>query len=132
MTLHVTLRFGVANTCRLLIGIGLFSVGLFDATPRTAEASDYFHTDACAEQRAGYPQQVKPIATHSNTRHYGGYYVGGGSTFFAGHERRIDQGTWGWDYCGILKNNWIKLGWNHGNRPQGGTGSYKTNFAPFQ
>jgi len=96
------------------------------------EYHSYFQTDPCAEQRAGHPQQVKSLAAPSNTRRYGGYYVGGGNIGPVGSERPPEQGTWGWDYGGLLKNNWVRLGWNCGNRPQGGVGSYKTSFAPGQ
>jgi hypothetical protein len=96
------------------------------------EYQSYFQTDPCAEQRAGHPQRVKAIAAPTNTRHYGGYYVGGGNIGAAGGPRTLEQGTWGWDYGGLFKNNWVRLGWNCGNRPQGGTGAYKTDFAPRQ
>lgn len=129
MTLNTKLSLAAVVRCALVLGLASLAG---ESTTTAAEYASYFQTDACAEQRAGHPQQVKRIAAPSNTRNYSGYYVGGGSTFAAGHERSIDQGTWGWDYGGLLKNNWVRLGWNNGSRPQGGTGSYKTNFAPFQ
>jgi hypothetical protein len=76
-------------------------------------------------QRAGYPLEVKSLATPSNTRFYGSYYVGGGSVGRS-EPRFCDEGTWGWDYGGILFPKQIALGWTHGRRYQGGRGAYRT------
>jgi len=121
---HTTIAYSVLVALAVLCGAS--------KNAPAGEYHSYFQTDPCAEQRAGHPQQVKALAAPSNTRHYGGYYVGGGNAFLAGRERTPEQGTWGWDYGGLLKNNWVRLGWNCGNRPQGGVGSYKTSFAPGQ
>lgn len=113
----------------------IFVAMLLALATQSAQAGDYasyFVTDPCAEQRAGYPQRVGIVAAPSNTRNYGGYYVGGGNIGAAGGPRTVEQGTWGWDYGGLFKNNWVRLGWNDGSRKQGGVGSYKTNFAPRQ
>jgi hypothetical protein len=52
--------------------------------------------------RAGCPQTVAWYATPSNTRHYGGYYVGGGKPLL-GESRSLDEGTWGWDFFGYMQ-----------------------------
>lgn len=75
--------------------------------------------------RAGCAMQVRPHAIPSNTRHYGGYWVGGGLPV-TGDGPFLDEGTFGWDYFGILFNKRIALNWSHGRRYQGGTGAYKT------
>ena len=69
-------------------------------------------------------------ALPSDTGHYLGGYVGGGS----GHPRkaeprRDEEGTWGWDYSGWLLPRRVILGWWHGQRDQGGTGAYRTDGA---
>ena len=68
---------------------------------------------------------MRKITIPSNTRFYGGYYVGGG-TPTKGAGRCIDDGTWGWDYSGILFPKRIALNWTAKGRYQGGTGAYKT------
>jgi hypothetical protein len=72
-----------------------------------------------------YTRRVSPLAIPSNTRHYGGGYVGGGATVL-GQPRHVDEGTWGWDYEGVLFSKRIWLNWFHGRRDQGGGGSYKS------
>lgn len=78
----------------------------------------------CDFARAGCPQSLRKITIPSNTRFYGGYYVGGG-TPTRGAGRCPDDGTWGWDYSGILFPKRNALNWTAG-RYQGGTGAYKT------
>ena len=80
---------------------------------------------ACDFARAGSPQCLRKITIPSNTRFYGGYYVGGG-TPTRGAGRCVDDGTWGWDYAGILFTKRIALNWTAQKRAQGGTGAYKT------
>jgi hypothetical protein len=80
---------------------------------------------ACDHARAGCPQCQRKHAIASNNHFYGGYYVGGG-TPTRGAGRSIDDGTWGWDYGGILFTKRISLNWTAKGRPQGGTGAYKT------
>ena len=66
-------------------------------------------------------------AIPSDTGHYLGYHVGGGSGHpLRAEPRRVDEGTWGWDYQGWLVPRRVALGWWHGRRYQGGTGAYKT------
>ena len=72
------------------------------------------------------PRCVRLPTTPSNTRRYCGYYVGGGLPVH-GEGRHLDRdGTWGWDYGGLLLSKRISLNWSHGQRTQGGTGAYKT------
>ncbi|MGI8977843.1 MAG: hypothetical protein ACR2FY_01315 [Pirellulaceae bacterium] len=80
---------------------------------------------SCDFVRAGCPQCQRKITIPSNNRHYGGYYVGGG-TPTRGAGRCDDDGTWGWDYAGILFTKRIALNWTAKGRSQGGTGAYKT------
>lgn len=76
--------------------------------------------------RAGHPECISGLAIPSNTYHYGGYYVGGGLPLRGDGPCAAHEGTWGWDYCGILFPKRIALNWGHGLRYQGGTGAYKT------
>jgi hypothetical protein len=85
--------------------------------------------DCCCQDghtRAGNPQSVARYARPSYTcRRYGGYYVGGGAPYH-GDARCPDEGTWGWDYFGIIVKKRVALGWWHGAKEQGGTGAYAT------
>jgi hypothetical protein len=74
--------------------------------------------------RAGCPQVVSPYALPSNTSAYRGYYVGGGAAVH-GQPRCPNEGTWGWDYAGLLPRI-IALDWWHGAHAQGGGGTYAT------
>jgi hypothetical protein len=76
-------------------------------------------------RRAGYPLEVRAHAVPSDTGHYVGYYVGGGAPC-RGDARDRDDGTWGWDYGGLLLPKRVALGWYHGRRYQGGVGAYRT------
>ena len=75
--------------------------------------------------RAGCAMQIRPHAIPSNTRYYGGYWLGGGLPL-RGDEPCLDEGTFGWDYFGFTLHKRIALNWSHGRRYQGGTGAYKT------
>lgn len=117
MTLLELRRIVFSVLAPMMATAALFTVGV------VVQADDCGPSEYC---RAGRPFEVKVLAAPSNTRNYGGYYVGGGNAFLAGGPRPIDQGTWGWDYGGFFKPNLVKLGWNQGNRYQSGTGRYKT------
>jgi hypothetical protein len=52
-------------------------------------------------------------AVPSDTGHYVGYSVGG-SRVWHGCEPAPDEGTWGWDYGGLLVHPRIRLLWSHG------------------
>lgn len=73
---------------------------------------------------AGCPLCVRRHAAPSDTGRYVGYYVGGG-TVLRGTGRYLDEGTWGWDYRGMVVEPRIMLGWSHA-RVQSGTGAYAT------
>lgn len=75
--------------------------------------------------RACHAQTVSGLATRSNTKHYGWYYVGGG-TLFRGDRPSPQEGTFGWDYRGFILPKLVQLGWSHGRRYQGGGGAYRT------
>ena len=92
-----------------------------EGTPPPGAARQFEHSDA----RAGDPRALSPHAIPTNGPSYQGYYVGGGSPW-SGGPRQTDEGTWGWDYVGTHLPRNVFLGWNHGQRYQGGTGSYKT------
>jgi len=79
--------------------------------------------------RAGHPETICRRAKPSNNCHYDGYYVGGGlpGMPLRGESRcGSHEGTWGWDYGGILFAKRTALNWGHGLRSQGGTGAYKS------
>lgn len=78
----------------------------------------------CGHLRAGCPECVRARATPSNTRHYCGYYVGGGAAIH-GEGRYLDEGTFGWDYIGHTFRKRVSLHWWRGKQ-QGGGGAYAT------
>ena len=92
-----------------------------------ALSTDNFAQDADSLRGAGNPQETSRLALPSNGPGSFGYTVGGGS--LAGHRGDgplPDDGTWGWDYKGLLLPRKVNLLWWHGRRNQGGTGAYKT------
>src|SRR5436190_6587831 len=80
---------------------------------------------ADGERCKGCPHSVAWYARCGTSMRYGGYYVGGGAPHH-GEARYVDEGTWGWDYFGVLPNKRIALFWFHGAKEQGGTGAYAT------
>src|SRR5262245_61641894 len=66
-----------------------------------ALAGDPIGHRAADHCRAGWPLLVRPHAISANTRHYGGYWVGGGVPLF-GDSPHFVEGTFGWDYFGPL------------------------------
>ena len=91
----------------------------------TALAGDPHVHRADEHACAGCSMLIRPHAICSNTAHYGGYWVGGGIPC-----RRempfVGEGTFGWDYFGVLVPKRIALNWSHGRRYQGGSGAYMT------
>ena len=77
------------------------------------------------EVRSGHASSIAPWAQPAVRRHYSGGFLGGGAAR-RGEDRNQIQGTWGWDFHGLLprQNTW--LGWWNGRREQGGRGAYKT------
>lgn len=75
---------------------------------------------------AGCPESISPLAKKTKSSHEESYYVGGGSRERSHHaeERHPHEGIYGVDYKGLLIPKKNALGWWHGRRYQGGTGSY--------
>jgi hypothetical protein len=90
-----------------------------------ALGGDPYSHRAAAHARAGCAMNIRPHAIPSNTRHYGGYWVGGGQPI-KGRCPSVDEGTFGWDYFGLSFTKRIDLNWSQGRRYQSGTGAYKT------
>jgi hypothetical protein len=74
---------------------------------------------------AGCSMLIRSHAICSNTAHYGGYWVGGGVPCRR-DQPYADEGTFGWDYFGVLFPKRVALNWSHGRRFQGGAGAYRT------
>jgi hypothetical protein len=91
------------------------------ATQRKHFQGNQFH-------RAGDPQCISPLAKPTESPHEIGYYVGGGARQKSRHaEHRLPhEGVWGTDYAGLVIPKHVELGWWHGRRAQGGTGSYRS------
>ena len=88
-----------------------------------AASSVLYAAEPCIDplHRAGHPECVNRWAMPSDNCHYGGYYVGGGLPVL-GESRCVQhEGTWGWDYFGILFTKKVDLNWGHGTRQQNGT-----------
>ncbi|HEV8058546.1 MAG TPA: hypothetical protein VGP68_01655 [Gemmataceae bacterium] len=79
--------------------------------------------------RSGYHGKIAWYALPTNTISYTGYYVGGGEAV-GGSCRRSEDGTWGWDYRGLLPSR-VALWWNNRDRYQGGGGTYKVDGHPL-
>jgi hypothetical protein len=90
-----------------------------------ALGGDAYGHRADDHERAGCAMLIRPRAIPSNTRYYGGYWVGGGVPI-KGDNPAIEEGTFGWDYFGMTFTKRVALNWSHGRRYQGGTGAYKT------
>ncbi len=96
------------------------------SAPVTYSIGNEFPCAANAFHRAGHPECVRRWAIPSDNYRYGGYYVGGGLPVRGEQRCVFHEGTWGWDYFGILFPKNISLNWGHGRRDQGGAGAYKT------
>ena len=77
------------------------------------------------EIRSGHASSIAPWAQAAVTRNYSGGFLGGGAAR-RGEGRNQIQGTWGWDFHGLMGGKKIWLGWWNGRREQGGRGAYKT------
>jgi hypothetical protein len=100
----------------------VLSLGLIAFLNASAAGSEPGCCSDHTHHRAGYPQKVSCCAWPSDTKHYVGYYVGGGCPCF-GRPPCATEGTWGWDYQGCLARKVI-LNWCH--KYQGGVGAYRT------
>ena len=77
--------------------------------------------------QAGNPTGLRRWALPSETGGSISHWVGGGAPrWFRTDPPTIDEGTWGWDYRGLLVPRRVVLNWWHGRRYQGGTGAYGT------
>jgi len=111
----------------------------------TALAGDPYVHRADDHACAGCSMLTRPHAICSSTSHYGGNWVGGGvpcrpprrasvpacsgtsqTLVLRGEQPFADEGTFGWDYFGVLFTKRIALNWSHGRRYQGGSGAYQT------
>ncbi len=107
----------------LTLSLGMLAaVGL----PAIVQSDDACPRAGCWHCCPGSPPRVGIVSAPSNTWHYGGYYVGGGTIFRGGQPRYANEGTWGWDYGGLLNRKWVVLDWSHGRRYQAGGGTYRT------
>ena len=95
------------------------------AAPTKDETDHSSSCLGCRFCRAGSPQTVAWYAQPSFTPRETGCYVGGGAALH-GEPRLISEGTWGWDYTGVLNNKRVWLNWWHGQRAQGSGGGYRT------
>ena len=124
-----------------LLACFLCACGINAAETVTYSISDQavgsFERDSCSTQqgygrvinplhRAGHPETISPLAVPSSGCRYDGYYVGGSLPILGEGRCVAHEGTWGWDYFGILFPKRIALNWGHGVRSQGGSGAYKT------
>jgi hypothetical protein len=76
-------------------------------------------------EQAGYPPCVAWYARCGRTDKYALGYVGGGCVGCRGEARRLDEGTFGWDYDCHWRPGRVFLNWCHcGKSPAEGT--YKT------
>lgn len=110
----------------LVLGLAGLSYG-HDLTPwmgRPATERHHFQRDPFVV--AGCPESISPLAKKTKSPHEESYYVGGGARERSRHggERQHNEGVYGVDYKGILIPKKNQLGWWHGQRYQGGTGSY--------
>jgi hypothetical protein len=103
---------------------GMAALVVLVAWGTIAGASEHFSNTCDPHARAGHPTRVAWYAKPSNNSHYIPYRVGGGA-MVKGNAPLPDEGTWGWDYQGLLPRR-IQLGWWHGRHRQGGSGAYKT------
>ncbi len=95
-----------------------------EGTPAPGPPRQIPHTHERAGQPLDHSHHLDPSVTPNGR----GYYVGGGNALH-GESRSPHEGTWGYDDTGFrLFPRRTQLRWNHGQRDQGGTGSYQTDF----
>lgn len=102
---------------------------LLCASLATAGECQECRTKDCAVShwyRAGKPTCVHRFAIPSDTGKYSGGLVGGGAALLNYHSGPyLDEGTWGWDYLGVIPVKRVWLGWSH-KHPEAGGGKYDT------
>ena len=103
----------------LALVVVLFAAPVWADIPAPCTGAD--HTP----EQAGYPPCVSGCAKCGRTDKYALGYIGGGCVGRCGEPRRLDEGTFGWDYdCHFLPGR-VFLNWCHcGKSPK--AGPYKT------
>jgi hypothetical protein len=102
------------------LGYALLLGALLAGTSRADTKTEYAPTSC----RAGGPPRISHCAVCSDTGHYIGYYVGGACRCLGG-PRAAHEGTWGWDYDGLVLPKAIVLRWCHCRGCQSGDGAYR-------
>ena len=103
----------------LTLFIALFAAPAWADIPAPCTGGD--HTP----ERAGYPPCVAWYARCGRTDKYAVGYIGGGCVGCCGEARRLDEGTFGWDYAAHWRPGRVFLNWCHcGKSPP--EGPYKT------
>jgi hypothetical protein len=94
---------------------------------QTVHLDQYLPATEAQLHYAGRPEMLSKLAHPSDTPHYYGYYVGGGSPKYrCARWRTVEEGTWGWDYVGRIVPRRVCLLWWCPPKYQGGAGAYKT------
>ena len=113
----------------LLIGAAILCRPTFSAEPawRWHDPSSRISRPA---PNPGRYSETAWWAVPSDTGKFSGGYIGGGAAWF-GEPRALHEGTWGWDYDGVVLQKRIWLNWLHGRRYQDGGGSYEPDGPKF-
>jgi hypothetical protein len=133
-------RQAITATAVVCVFFGTFGwgsrAGFFESLAAARDLTPYMgrpstqrkHFQGDPVERAGHPEWVSPLAKPTKSSHEEGYFIGGGARVKSrgGQERRIGEGTWGTDYTGLVIPKKTNLLWWHGQRYQGGVGSYRT------
>jgi hypothetical protein len=81
-----------------------------------------YQMDDC--QRAGRPHCIAPWAKCAINEGYSAWFVGGGTAWplpMHSRQRRVDEGTWGLDYDGLLRPRRTWLNWSCDRHQSAGT-----------
>jgi hypothetical protein len=103
--------------------LALIAFWTFTNIATAGDALDFRRHDPF--RRAGYPDEVRRHAIPSETPHYSMGLVGGGAAV-RGEPPWPAEGTWGWDYHGVVFPKRVWLGWLHGRHARSGTRGYRT------
>jgi len=117
---------GLVVGCLVAVSVAP-AVSAHDLTPRMGRpATERHHFQGNPFAVAGCPESISPLAKPTKSSHEESYYVGGGARQRSRHagERHHGEGVYGVDYKGLVIHKKNQLGWWHGSRYQGGTGSY--------
>jgi hypothetical protein len=124
-TLGALCAFARGISLNKIIARATVGAGLFFGTFVGWLAAEEMPAAAPPSPRDQYHLPIASWARPTNTPAYWGYYVGGGAAI-GGEPRYLTEGVWGWDYEGSWFRRQVWLAWYHGQRYQGGTGSYDT------